>query len=53
MLTMQTFHNRLFSSRSTDNVYLRCLVRLTRARLVQMAVLKGAPSWDQWSSETA
>jgi hypothetical protein len=48
MLTMQAFHNRLFSTAAVRDLYLECLVRLTRASREQLTALKSDLAWSDW-----
>jgi len=48
MLTMQAFHNKLFSSAEEPAPYLRSLAILTRTSLAQIQAVKSDLIWEAW-----
>ena len=48
MLTMQTFYDKLFSTKTPQSTYLDCLVRLTQVSPREIEVLKSNITWDYW-----
>ncbi|MFC1878688.1 hypothetical protein ACFLZW_02130 [Chloroflexota bacterium] len=53
MLTMQAFHNRLFSATTYSNPYLECLIHLTRIGIREVAALNSDIMWNYWNGEAA
>lgn len=53
MLTMQVFHDRLFSTQKSRDPYLESLARLIQITPTQMAALKSDLGWVDWPAETA
>jgi hypothetical protein len=53
MLTMQTFHTRLFQMTEEDQSHLQRLAQLTHSDQMQMAALKSVDGWTGWEAEEA
>lgn len=53
MLTMQAFHDRLFSDKVFHNLYMRNLIRLTQVSIEKAAtLLKSNITWNIWDSKS-